>query len=638
MKINRKTFWQRCLAAWWLSLAGIVLIPAAGNSVTGAADQNNAALNQAIIKNVYIYLDASQTIVEKEANDSPHLRITDYLTPLFDPGRHFTGKRDRVHITFFHTRLNKVDMPGIPGEDFEAITQRLQEYAKLNTLDTGKTKDSFRTNITRVVEDIGRVLEEELKENEFNVFIIASDFIHDPKNNICREEDVAEIRGRIESVSEKYAADFSNNARNHLILIPIPPPEKYIQAYPECMESQKEKVLGAMKTKFNAIEFQVDGGLNGAQQLLEKIRRRMAKWIVFEESRFVSSTPGKQNLELLVTNPSPFPVRLEGVDIKLKNEPDYTSLQGNDRPWLLPEPVVLPASGTNRIEMTPNPDVNQRLEFQGALYIFPNQNTYPDIRSRGFMVELPSGILKILSSRATLVPGKLKSVQIQTEIHLSGKNIMDTKLPLAVRLRDKNKNTVYHSWTGDINITKGTAGETITFNTDNPEVLVRDIDKILVEAECGELIASSELSVGRFDWYRNYIFTFGFSVIGCLLQLIVYILRYRNVRRRQKKIELMELISGGILMISTLYTFSLKLEIYEFNTGFGLIWPALALGLVLSTLCINWLYRRRVNNFIKDSGEAITYEKFTRRQVLIPLFLLLFFISPAIWFILWLTI
>ena len=595
--------------------------------------------NLSIIKNIYVYLDASETIVEKQANSS-HLKIKDYLVPLFDPQNDFIGEKDKVHITFFHSELVRGSLSGgIPGNNFSAITDRLETYASLNSLEIEGSKQSWRTNIINVLNDIQLLLEDnKLKSNEFNLFIIASDFIHDPKNNICRMQDVNDITEKIEKLSKRFPEAFTKDSQNVLILIPIPAPERYVQKHPKCMAAQKTRVLGGLKTEFNALEFQINGGLNDAHQLLQSIRKKLAKWIRFKSNKFVANKEGKQDIELLVSNPSVLAVRLEDIDIKLVDTNYHPGLEKNNKPWILESPVNIPASGTVLVNLLSNPDFNSSLKVNKTLYFYPKQNWFPDTEPSGYTIELPEGDLKILESRATLIPGKLKAVEIHTEIHLKGKKFLNDTQEITIRLRDKHREKEYDAFKSSLNITNGGARKTIVFKTDNPDILNRSIDKIIVEAECAALFASSELSAGVTNWFRNYIFTLGFTILGSLLQIVIAFWRYFIAsKKKQNKVELMEIFSILMFTGSFVYSILLKSQLAKFVVEIGLIFPALAMAMVISTIFIDRWYARQVDIFIKAPHAQITYEKFTRNHMN-KVFRFLIPIAASIYAFLWLTV
>ncbi|MBF0610739.1 MAG: hypothetical protein G8345_04685 [Magnetococcales bacterium] len=147
-------------------------------------------------KSVYLYLDRTGSLVPHVANqpDSPNRKIAEILRYLFMQEKadvKIFGSNDQI---YFRTFSNKVDVSNpVPHKDAITWNQRIDYYANLitNNNDTGLTTNGSSFNFNDNFTDFKDVLED-IENNvksgtsSMQLFIIASDFVHDPKDKACK--------------------------------------------------------------------------------------------------------------------------------------------------------------------------------------------------------------------------------------------------------------------------------------------------------------------------------------------------------------------------------------------------------------------------------------------------------------------
>ncbi len=602
----------------WYFFLGIFIFLLVLKGITFAKDVESKAniplnLNENIVKNLYVYLDASGTIVGNQEN-SQHKKIREYIKMIFDPESKFIGSRDKVQIIFFHNELNKGRFAdGIDAKNFGLISQRLSEYEEAAGTTRQEKDNSLKTNFSNVLTNMKQVLSgKKLRKNEFNIFIIASDFVHDPENKLCRPLDADTVSETIQELGNQFANEFSANANNFLVLIPVPVASDYIRKKPVCFNYHKDKVLGGLKGALSGMEFQIARGLNDSRLLLEEIKQRMVKWIIIEEDRFKPTKDGGHDIELIVLNPSPFPVRLDGIRIKLEENPYIGHLQGNSRPWVLSDAVEIPASGKKMVTLLSNPEWTSQFMKPEVLYFYPDQNIFPKRPPTVYKVEPPKGELKIYEPSVVLIPGRDKAVQINATIEISGRKNFNDEATVTITLRDKTKDKIYESEDKILKVVNGVGSKRISFITAKPEVLNRDYDKLVVESESGELFATSELAYNRYGykWLKNYFWSSFLPIALLMLQFMLRSFEYLFSKSKRKFLELVELFTILIGFITAGHWISLFAEVITYHKHLALFFPAAAIGLCLTTLYIFIDYKSSIKRFLKDEN-PITYERFT---------------------------
>ncbi|HEX8407664.1 MAG TPA: vWA domain-containing protein [Thermoanaerobaculia bacterium] len=250
-------------------------------------------------KDVLLYLDISNSMRVPRAGGVSRLRIfTRAIGDLLAGSADFLGDGDRVRLVTFS---------GTAGESFDeiiegdALSRLSAELARLRGLPPDPNDPvSNATDLTLVLQD----LERQLVAGRRTYVILASDFIHDPRNENEKNEE-----GRKEEFLQHFT-DFHRDVTPELLPETIILDANVVAEEAAAVGREITKTL--LAEPLNAERIRVIGESAVAQQLRRKIGQPMLAEVVLR------SDGEKVQLTLKITNPNAFPVRL--LQTKVGNE------------------------------------------------------------------------------------------------------------------------------------------------------------------------------------------------------------------------------------------------------------------------------------------------------------------------------
>ena len=380
-------------------------------------------------KDIYVYLDYSMTIVNKDP-DRPSIKLAAMLREALSLDSGLVIGEDRIHISTFGKSLSA---------DTESLASDNAWSQAIGSFESSEEGDK-ETRLADVIESIHSIAASpDAKKDKIKVFIVASDFVHDPENDLSNKEGQArlEIANAITRLASDNGELFKGkDARCFLFLLKVEPSAK-TQNYKRLITSMAEDSIRDLRTKLDAI-VSVDG--IGGRELAAKIRSRLLRWVQLAVIGYESNGTTFPNIVIKVTNPNwgqvvleDFGVSLnpegqvhypgffkeepqtivftEEITLKTKDlEPDYKK----DRLYLIPKPVEIPLGEPERLEIMNVPEDRMTVESMKPIHVFGFDKSlleiHPDVWVTG--VEADETFLDFYLYRK----GKAEP----TEFHLNG--------------------------------------------------------------------------------------------------------------------------------------------------------------------------------------------------------------------------
>ena len=165
-------------------------------------------------KQIFIYLDNSRTIV-KDVDDRPSVALGDMLEKALDSTAGLTTPEDIISIFNFGNDIkNDISVTGKLAKDGtwkDAITNFKRKAA-----------GDKKTDLTSVFDEIAQAAG--TKSDKIKIFIIASDFVHDPDNFLIKDpykrQIKAETIAKIDDMKKKVGELFNaSNPQCYLFLL-----------------------------------------------------------------------------------------------------------------------------------------------------------------------------------------------------------------------------------------------------------------------------------------------------------------------------------------------------------------------------------------------------------------------------------
>jgi len=266
------------------------------------------------VKDVYVYLDYSRTIVNKD-DDRASRKLAAMLRETLSADSGLVVPDDVIHIATFGQTLS-AETESLAREN--AWNQAISDFERPQNGD-------LKTQLAGVFDSIRSIAEGmEPNGDDIKVFIIASDFVHDPDNNLSVAE--GQARTEIENAISRLEADhralfIGDNARCFLFLLKVAP-RAQTNEYRTLITSMAEDCLRDLRTKLDA-NISIDG-IDGSD-LARKIRGKLLRWVSLRVVSFESNQTSYPDIVLEIMNPNFHPVELEdiGVSLNADGQPFY---------------------------------------------------------------------------------------------------------------------------------------------------------------------------------------------------------------------------------------------------------------------------------------------------------------------------
>lgn len=262
--------------------------------LTAAAFAQPAGGNTTCEKDVFIYFDVSGSMYMEREGASAAQLVAEAVSGLI--GREgFAASGDRVRVTVFAERLAVLtDIPDAAAAAREIRTLADGTAVTARVLDVG---DRNRTDLAAVLND----MRARSDEDRHQIFIIASDFAHDPQKSEC-----SQWRGRITAFRSLAVDTHGDMAQSHRKLALLTATVKNDQC-----EGQEQEVATNVIAIFKEIlDAKVVEITHSSNRIVNHLRREIAEPVIVHQAGPASSP---NELLLKALNPNRFRVDVQKV-------------------------------------------------------------------------------------------------------------------------------------------------------------------------------------------------------------------------------------------------------------------------------------------------------------------------------------
>lgn len=269
-------------------------------------------------KDIIIYLDESISIVTGDP-ESPHQKIGRMVQELVSE-ENFIGQQDRIYFYKFSENLDETGIVNpLYKRNLAAINNYLDEYKK-------QRKGHTKTDLLKVLDHMkGLALED---PNKYKIFVIASDFMHDPDNYPCnaiKEKGLGNFRtmttNSIDSIKTEVGSRFTSDKeiKRFLFMFYVKPGyKKWMDECKNIISENERIVLRKFKDDLNAREINYTQVSNDTKVLLREIQETITKRvIIFREDLYVDHDQSKANtFTISVRNPNSWSISIDRIKLK----------------------------------------------------------------------------------------------------------------------------------------------------------------------------------------------------------------------------------------------------------------------------------------------------------------------------------
>jgi hypothetical protein len=367
-------------------------------------------------KEIIIYLDNSASIV-RNSSDAPSQQLSSMLVELLSPETDILNDNDTLSVLAFGprfvTEFSRSNM----------IAKDNQWQSLLEDFGSPRAGDD-ETDFAIVFQDMQQRIANTDDPDALRIFIIASDFVHDPDNTVKTKglNNLDDVRKKVDqhwrslqpSLNNLRSAGSDsftgNDTTNFLLLLKTAPYVKSTSSdfYKAAARNLGQLLTNALADGLDASIINYTPGQLSAHAFATTIRRKLTRWVSFEVEGIVEKPNGTIDVRLLLQNPNTFPVQLTEVGVALDERAD-------------PEPIQIAPIMVNPGKRNPLTLENLDRQFhQTSLYFYPKQNPEPQgLRKASRASGLNFADLAIEDLKVTDLISHHRSLLIEAEIRLA---------------------------------------------------------------------------------------------------------------------------------------------------------------------------------------------------------------------------
>jgi len=568
-------------------------------------------------KDFYIYLDNSATIVNTNP-DRASIQLAQMLRQALSSEAQLIHDDDTITIFTFGAVLQMV-----------ADRERAKDgnWGDAITAFQASRKGDVYTRLTDVFDSIRDVANPENTSTtkRFKVFIVASDFVHDPLDNIVANQGSiqTEVSQSIDSLVGRSGSSFGQDS--FLFLLKVIPKTSSDPDYKQVFQTLSNHCIGLPQSRLGA---KTRSGLSGGREFAEYVSNSLTQWVTLEFAKFISTHENYPDIELKLKNDNWFPVTLTGFGIATNPlAPPYEASVSE-------AVLVLPG----RTQSYTLETINLPIEIKGeTITLTPIQKPAPGTPAPSIEIKnVPRSHLKILKAKPFWLIGKKNVLVIETEIDIRGnEKVRQTQLDFSLvsKNEDLGPQGVLKVLDEPLSVPlsngSGYFSQTLYFDKpnfeyENPEdykFVVHKLDQGRVEETSKDL--QSHLK------YRFYYFVLGLIVIILLAVFFVPIDSSTNAIRNGFKDRLF-LAGLGFLILTAAASLVYMENIQEWYARFYAIAPAYLVAALAFKLMVN-KFEMRLRYFMSSSAET-TSEAFIAKSFGGPMLVSLILFIVA-WFL-----
>ena len=563
----------------WLGAAVCTISMSIGWAQDVAAPNNSEPAAETLNipqKDFYIYLDNSATIVNQK-DDRASTKLAEMLRQALSDEGGLLQDGDTISIFNFGASMTTAVANVSKSGSWEPAIAQFQEP---------REGDIF-TRLTDVFASIRDIANPANTPSlaRIKVFIVASDFVHDPQNKIVTTKGSieTEVSQAINSLAGDSGSSFTSaKPTSFLFLLKVVPPRSSNPTYQQVFQTLSDHCIDLLEKNLDA---STRSGLSGGREFAQYISSSLTQWLTIELSKFISTDTDYPNIELTIKNDNWFPVTLTQLGVSIN--PQAPPIDSR-----FPTKIIPPGSYTHVLDTY---DLPQDLKST-TIYLTPTQTPTPSTPVNPVKIDdIPASQLTILKATPLLFFGRQKVLVIKAEVSVRAEETtrktrldfslipIDPALPVTHKLLDQ-------PLTVDLNNGSAVIFPTLYFDQPNFDyynpkaykLVVHKLDRGLVEE------ASRDLDLDHGIRYNFLWFFLGISFVG--LVCVFFMPIDASAKTRVKGFREKLFITGIIIIaLSALASFITVEKIHLRYTWFYAIAPAY--------LVAAWLFKFTVNRF-----------------------------------------